>query len=76
MQEISKSQAIRLIDIFCIGPLMVYAGRQKKLSPLINRSLIVFGIATILYNGRNYILNRGITRGQEKSKSIDIKRTP
>jgi hypothetical protein len=76
MIEISKSQTIRLIDVFWIGPLMVYAGSQKKFSPLVNSSLIVFGIATILYNGKNYLLNREIQSEQKFSKSIDLKRTP
>lgn len=73
MQEISKSQTIRLLDIFWIGPLMVYVGNKKRFSPFINSSLVVFGIATILYNGRNYILNREIEREQKLKKGNNLK---
>lgn len=60
MKEISKTQVIRLIDVFFIGPLMIYAGSQNKLSPTLNNALILLGAATIAYNGRNYLLNRGL----------------
>lgn len=58
-QQISKHQTIRLFDVFFIGPLMVYAGTQKKISPFVDNSLIALGICTIVYNGRNYLINRG-----------------
>lgn len=57
MNEISKHQIIRLADVFIIGPLMIHAGSQNKFSKIVNISLMVFGAATILYNGRNYLLN-------------------
>lgn len=59
MKEISKSQTIRLTDVLFIGPLMIYAGSQKKISPFVDSALIALGICTIMYNGRNYLLNRG-----------------
>jgi hypothetical protein len=60
MIEVSKSQGIRLVDVLFIGPLMIYAGSQRKLSPTLSNALIVIGIATIAYNGRNYLINRGM----------------
>jgi len=57
MNEISKHQTIRLVDVFLIGPLMIYTGSQNKFSKIVNLSLMFFGAATILYNGRNYLLN-------------------
>lgn len=54
-----KTQEIRLADVFFIGPLMIYAGSQKKISPFVDNALIALGVCTIVYNGRNYLLNRG-----------------
>lgn len=48
-----KAQAIRLADVFAIGPAMIYAGkcvRNKNMAAL----LTLAGIGTILYNGANY----------------------
>ena len=67
----TKSQWIRLIDIFVIGPMMIYLGyyvltSQKPLAqPVIISSIkmidvcaiiiIFFGATTITYNLRNYL---------------------
>lgn len=66
-KEISKSQLIRLADVFIIGPLIIYAGSRKRISPGIDTSLVLIGIATILYNGRNYLLNQG-TKNEKSPK--------
>lgn len=50
-----KSQNIRILDVFVIGPLMIAAGwalRKKK--PLLAYSVAGFGVTTIGYNARNY----------------------
>ncbi len=53
----SKSQNVRIMDIFLIGPIMIYLGfdgfshTQNKLNLL----LIFFGSSTITYNLRNYL---------------------
>ena len=49
-----KSQLIRLVDIFLIGPLMIYA---STLLQDVNTSLLLafFGATTITYNLRNYM---------------------
>jgi len=54
-----KAQQIRLLDVFVIGPVMVYTTTQlgdsnKTLGALLK----VFGIATIIYNGRNFLIKR------------------
>ena len=59
-----KSQMVRLIDVFLLGPLMVWAGAElssdyQNLGPV----LAVSGIATVLYNGANYV-SRDRTSGQ------------
>lgn len=48
-----KSQGVRLLDIFVLGPYMIYLSR--KLSPPHNTLLLISGIATIGYNLRNYL---------------------
>lgn len=60
MQEIAKTQAIRLADVFFIGPVMVYGGnRLRRLKhPTLGATLVVLGILTVLYNGKNYLLNK------------------
>jgi hypothetical protein len=50
-----KPQAVRLADVFFIGPFMIYAAGKSKLSKADRATLIGLGIATILYNGINYI---------------------
>lgn len=53
-----KSQYVRLIDIFVIGPVLIYAGTIKALPNYLRMFLIVVGILTIIYNGNNYLSNR------------------
>lgn len=59
-----KSQNIRLLDIYVIGPLMIYIGIRYYIlsSPLIDKLfsllLIFFGSTTITYNYRNYIYEK------------------
>lgn len=52
-----KSQFIRLIDVFLIGPLLIYVGLFVK-EPIkwTTYPLIITGIATIVYNGKNYLV--------------------
>lgn len=60
MKEYQKSQQIRLLDVFVIGPVIIYAGVQyrSKLPQWLSLSLIAIGVGTIAYNGRNYLLNK------------------
>lgn len=55
-----KTQFIRLVDVFALGPFMIWAGMQHL--PKGARGLmVVSGIATILFNAQNYIDNeRGL----------------
>lgn len=51
-----KAQPIRLLDVFVIGPLMVYAGRKLAKSEwLAGNGLAAMGVLTVLYNGKNYL---------------------
>lgn len=58
IQEYQKSQNIRLIDVFVIAPVCVYAGTKKELPMWLRLSLIGIGVATFYYNGRNYLINK------------------
>jgi hypothetical protein len=58
-----KAQAVRILDVALIGPLMVWGGVQlRKAHPLRGDLLTLLGIATVWYNGRNYLL---IEQGKE-----------
>ncbi len=59
--ELRKSQNVRLIDVFAIAPLLIYAGTRKELNQLLRWSLIGVGIATAYYNGKNYLANAKTT---------------
>jgi hypothetical protein len=53
----TKAQAVRVLDVFVIGPLMVVGGlaleaQGRRLSGVV---LAGSGVATVLYNGRNYL---------------------
>ena len=58
VKELSKSQTIRLIDFFFIGPVCIYAGTYKELPDWLRFSLIGIGVSTIFYNGKNYLSNQ------------------
>ncbi len=56
---VTKTQNVRLIDVFLLGPTMIWAGTQ-----LINKNrglagfLAISGLLTIVYNGDNYLRNQ------------------
>ena len=59
----TKSQNVRLLDIFVLGPLMIYLGwynlkkinNNENIIKFMNYILIFFGSTTIAYNLKNYI---------------------
>jgi hypothetical protein len=60
VKELQKSQTVRLIDVFVIAPICVYAGfKYSKTMPYwLSLSLIGIGLATFVYNGKNYLENK------------------
>jgi len=51
-----KTQTVRLLDVFVIGPLLLVASaRAVSLSRPERIALALTGVATIWYNGRNYL---------------------
>lgn len=55
--EEKQTQVIRLIDVFLIGPILIYASTFKTLPTYLRVLLMLIGIATIVYNGNNYLKN-------------------
>jgi hypothetical protein len=53
-----KPQAVRLLDVFVIGPAMVAGGVRLQRSQPLGGALVVFGILTVIYNGHNYVRER------------------
>ena len=61
--EGDKSQEIRLVDVFLLGPFMIWFGVASEGVPeWAGIFMIVFGVFTIVYNARNYLINVGILR--------------
>ena len=58
-----KSQIVRLLDVFFIGPVMAVGG--AKLGGALGKTLVALGIATILYNAKNYKERARIDSGGE-----------
>lgn len=53
--EHPKTQVVRVLDVILIGPLMTLGGLSLKQSnPKLGNALVLFGLATSVYNGRNY----------------------
>jgi len=48
-------QKIRLIDVFLIGPGMIYISFIHKKDIILSTGFLVTGISTILFNGKNYL---------------------
>lgn len=50
-----KSQVVRLIDVYALGPLMIYAAMSPDAPPIARAALAFTGASTITYNARNYM---------------------
>lgn len=59
MTEAEKSQTIRLADVFLIGPFMIASARYLPSSGA-RMTMFALGVATIVYNGQNYLKNEGV----------------
>jgi len=56
LEDEDLTQKVRLLDIFGIGPLMIYAGvKAEDLPGWVRAGLVLFGGTTIAYNGANYL---------------------
>ncbi len=61
MDDQGKAQWVRVADVFVIGPLMLWAGLElgERKHPARGTALALIGLATVAYNGLNYIRLRG-----------------
>ena len=57
-----KSQTIRLLDAFLIGPVMIVVGARPELPGWQRAFLTVVGGLTIAYNAQNYLAIRDRSR--------------
>ena len=59
VKEFQKSQAVRVVDVFVIAPICIYAGVKyyNTMPKWLSLSLITIGVATAVYNGRNFMIN-------------------
>ena len=48
-------QKVRLLDVFVVAPFLFYVGTRKELSQTLRLGVIVLAMATLIYNGKNYI---------------------
>jgi hypothetical protein len=48
-------QQVRLLDVFVVAPFLFYVGMQKELSKNVRIGINLLAIATLIYNGKNYI---------------------
>lgn len=51
-----KSQTVRLVDVFLLGPFMMWAAGQRTVPTWARDALWWSGLLTVIYNGRNYLL--------------------
>ena len=50
-----KAQAVRLVDVFLLGPLMIAAAGAEELGRPARLVLAVAGVLTITYNATNFL---------------------
>tara|TARA_R110002020_G_C15929113_1_gene743595 strand:+ start:380 stop:583 length:204 start_codon:yes stop_codon:yes gene_type:complete len=57
--EYSKSQEVRLLDVFFIAPFLFYIGYKAKGITDIEKWIIyAIALGTLVYNARNYLRNK------------------
>lgn len=54
-REYQFSQFVRLLDIFLIAPILIYAGVSGKVTRTLAGILIFIALVTIIYNGYYFI---------------------
>lgn len=54
--KIVSKQQVRLLDVFVVAPFLIYTSTLKgNPSKWVRLSLLVLGVATLVYNGSNYL---------------------
>jgi len=56
LDDVVKTQRVRVLDVFLIGPLMVWGGTKLRDEyPVAGALLAAFGVSTVVYNAKNYL---------------------
>ena len=72
VEEVGKTQGIRLLDVFAIGPVMIFAAYKGSTLPTWTRVFLgLTGGATILYNGLNYVEQQKRLEEQGAVKALE-----
>ncbi len=59
VSAVTKTQNVRLIDVFLLGPVMIWAGyKVQKVNNPVAFFLAISGLMTVAYNGDNYLRNQ------------------
>jgi len=58
MEKPDKSQGVRVIDVVFIGPFLIASAFIIGIKTPWGQVMLFIGIATIIYNARNFLLNR------------------
>ncbi len=51
-----KAQPVRILDVFVIGPMMMWFASNNARPGWAKSLMYFFSITTIIYNGRNYYM--------------------
>lgn len=58
-----KPQSVRLLDVFVLGPFMIWSGhRARRLPGWARAGLVLAGLGTVAYNAQNYLALRNRSR--------------
>ncbi len=69
-----KTQQIRLLDVYALGPAMILVGLAARPTyPVMGPVVAVAGIATIIYNAQNY---QQVRRARRRRRSSQTAETP
>jgi len=69
--DVGKPQIVRLMDVVFIGPLMIWMGNKATGVPSWTKDAMVgLGIATIIYNLKNYMEIRELMQQPKKAPKI------
>lgn len=63
----TKTQSVRLLDIFIYGPVLMYISLYKLQEPVLQILVLFFGVTTISYNLKNYIIENKKKKSSSKS---------
>lgn len=66
-----KSQGVRLVDVFLLGPFMIGAGARSSTLPAWMRvGLVGAGVGTVGYNLVNYLTKRDVERDPDVAELV------